>query len=91
MPGTFKAYMQSIEARSGKAPEDFWELAAQKGFIKQGKITVKHAELLKWLKLEMGLGHVHANVIITYLRLRTDDPQLTETIKKWALKTGYKK
>lgn len=89
MPGTFKAYMKSIQARTGKTPEDFWKMAEKKGFVKQDKITAKHAELLTWLKTDIGLGHVHANMIITYLRLRTNDPRLTTTMKEWAYRTGY--
>jgi len=46
MPGTFKAYMKSIQAKTGKTPEDFLKLANEKNFVKQGKITVKHADLL---------------------------------------------
>jgi hypothetical protein len=89
MPGTFQAYMKSIQAETDKTPEDFWKLANEKNFVQQGKITVKHADLLAWLKSDIGLGHVHANMIITYLRLRTNDSQLTAAIKEWAYRTGY--
>ncbi len=89
MPGTFKAYMESIQTKTGKTPEDFWELANEKGYVKQGKITGKHADLLAWLKSDLGLGHVHANMMITYLRLLTNDPQLASTTKEWAYSTGY--
>ena len=89
MPGTYTAYMKNIRAKTGKTPDDFWKLATEKGFIKKSKITAKHAELLAWLKADIGLGHVHANMIILYLRLRARDPQITETMKQWAYKTGY--
>ena len=89
MPGSYTAYMKNIQAKTGKTPDDFFTAAGQKGFIRDGKITAKHAEMLGWLKQEIGLGHVHANMVILYLRLRTKDPQLTETIKEWAYKTGY--
>jgi hypothetical protein len=89
MPGAFKAYMESIQTKTGKTPEDFWRLANNKGFVKQQRITTKHAELLAWLKSDIGLGHVHANMIITYLRLRTNDSRLTPTMKNGAYATGY--
>jgi hypothetical protein len=89
MPGSYTAYMKSIQAKTGKTPDDFYRMAEAKGFIRDGKITAKHAELLAWLKKDTGLGHVHANMIIVYLRLRTKDPQLTEGMKEWAYNTGY--
>jgi hypothetical protein len=44
---TYKAYMQNIEVKTGKSAEDFWNMANEKGFIKEGKIVASHAELLK--------------------------------------------
>jgi hypothetical protein len=89
MPGSYAAYMKSIQAKTGKTPDDFYRMAEENGFIRDGKINAKHAELLAWLKQDTGLGHVHANMIIVYLRLRTKDPQLTEGMKMWACTTGY--
>jgi hypothetical protein len=86
---TYKAYMQNIEAKTGKSPDDFWELANKMGFIREGKIIATHSQLLKWLKSEVALGHVHANFIIMYLRLRTNDPKVSEKMKNWAYSTGY--
>jgi hypothetical protein len=87
---TFKAYMNNIQAKTGKTPEDFSKLANEKGFIKQGKIVAKYSDLLKWLKSDIGLGHVHASFIIMYLRLRTDDLKISDKMKEWAFSTGYK-
>ena len=90
MPGTFKAYASSINTKSGKSLEDYYNFAKKKRFVRGGKIVAKHGEMLAWLKSKgIGLGHVHANMVITYLRLRTDDPQLTPGMKKWAYQTGY--
>ena len=89
MPGSFRAFMQSIEDKSGKTREDFWKLANEKGFIEQGRLIARHADLMAWLKSDIGLGHVHANMMITYLRLRTNDPKLTAATKEWAYQTGY--
>jgi uncharacterized protein DUF4287 len=91
MPGTFKAYAENIRTRSGKSLEDYWTLANKKGFIKSGRVVAKHSEMLAWLKSKgIGLGHVHANMVILYFRLRVDDPQLTPGMKKWAYETGYR-
>ena len=67
---TFKGYMENIQAKTCKTQEDFWKLAIKKRFVKRDKIVAKHADLLAWLESEIGLGHVHANFIILYLRLR---------------------
>jgi hypothetical protein len=87
---TYRAYMQNIEAKTGKTSEDLWTLANKMGFVKEGKIVATHAHLLKWLKSDIGLGHVQANFIIAYLRLRTNDPKVSEKMKKWAYETGYR-
>jgi hypothetical protein len=86
---TFKAYMQNIEAKTGKTQEDFWTIANEKGYIANGKIVAPHRQLLEWLKSDVGLGHVHANMVIVYFRLRTKDPKLSEKMKTWAYSTGY--
>jgi Domain of unknown function (DUF4287) len=72
---TFKAYLDNIQAKTGKSPDEFFALARKKGFIQDGKIVAKHAELLSWLKSGVGLGHGHANAMILYLRIRTKDPE----------------
>ncbi len=81
--------MTNIEKKTGKSAEEFWKMANNKGFIKGGRIVVSHAQMLQWLKTEVGLSHVYANFIIQYFRLRTNDPKLTENTKEWAYKTGY--
>jgi hypothetical protein len=86
---TFRAYMNNIQAKSGKSPQDFWELANKLGFIRNDKIVATHAQLLTWLKSDVGLGHVHANMVILYLRLRTKDPRVSVKMKDWAYSTGY--
>ncbi|HZW55341.1 MAG TPA: DUF4287 domain-containing protein [Nitrososphaerales archaeon] len=58
---TYKAYIDNIQAKTGKTPEDFRKVAKEKGLVKYG-------ELLKWLKTECGLGHGHANAIILYIQ-----------------------
>jgi len=86
---TFKAYMHNVENKTGKSKDDFFRMANELGFIKEGKIVAAHAQLLKWLKLDIGLGHVHANFVISYLRLRTNDPKVSQQMREWANSTGY--
>jgi hypothetical protein len=86
---TYKAYMRNIEAKTGKNPQDFWILSNKLGLVKEEKIAVTRSKLLEWLKSDIGLGHVHANTVILYLRLRTNDPKLSDKMKKWAFSTGY--
>lgn len=58
---TYKAYIDNIYAKTGKTPEDYRKMAREKGLE-------KHADLLRWLKADCGLGHGHANAIILYIR-----------------------
>jgi len=88
---TFKAYARNIEAKSGKTPEYFWKLAMKKGFVKRGHTVAKHSEMLAWLKSEVGLGHVHANFIIRFQRLRANEPKVSAQARRWALTSGFQK
>lgn len=58
---TYKAYIDNIQAKTGKTPEDYLAMAREKGLVRYG-------ELLKWLKTDCGLGHGHANAIILYVQ-----------------------
>ena len=58
---TYKAYIDNIQKKTGKTPEDFRRMAEQKGLM-------NHAELLAWLKNGCGLGHGYANAIILHIR-----------------------
>jgi|SRR6267143_3527197 len=80
---TFKGYMDSIQIKTGKTAQDFWKLASKKGFVRRAKVVSKHSEILAWLKSkEIGLGHVHANFIILYLRVRANDPEFSTQSRK---------
>jgi hypothetical protein len=57
---TYQAYLDTIKAKTGKTPEDFRLLAAQKGLV-------TYPEIMAWLKSDFGLGHGHANVIAQLL------------------------
>jgi hypothetical protein len=67
---TFKAYLDNIEAKTGKSPTDFKRLALKKGYISNGKLRtdVKAGEVVAWLKQEFQLGHGHAMAIVALLK-----------------------
>ena len=86
---SFKAYAKNIEEKTGKNIKEYYLLAQQKGFIVDDKIVASHAQMLNWLKNDMKLSHVYANFIITYFKLSTHDPKVTQQTKNWANETGY--
>jgi uncharacterized protein DUF4287/uncharacterized protein DUF5655 len=53
---SFQAYLDAVEAKTGKRPADFAKLASQKGLT-------RHGELVAWLKSDFALGHGHATAI----------------------------
>lgn len=59
---TFKAYMDNIEAKTGKSPKEFRGLADARGFTEKGRLKpgVKAGQVTDWLKAEFGLGQGHA-------------------------------
>jgi hypothetical protein len=62
---TFQSYLDNIKAKTGKTPDDFRALAAEKGLV-------KNSEIVNWLKTDFGLGHGHANAI-AHLIMNTDE------------------
>lgn len=48
---SFQAYLDNIEAKTGKTPDDFKKLAEEKGFMMDGKLnpTTKATEITNWL------------------------------------------
>jgi hypothetical protein len=69
---SFQAYIDNIQAKTGKTPEDFVRLAEEKGFISDGSMTVKATEIVNWLKADFDLGHGHANAIYAHFKGKRD-------------------
>jgi hypothetical protein len=67
---SFQAYLENIKAKTGKGPEDFRQLAAEKGFTEGNTIKdgVKAGAIVQWLKEDFGLGHGHAMAIYALLK-----------------------
>jgi len=62
---SFQAYLDNIQTRTGKGPEDFKKLVDKKGFTKNGKLVdgVKAGAIVQWLKQDFELGHGHSMAI----------------------------
>lgn len=76
---SFQAYLNNIEAKTGKTPADFKALAEKKGFIENGALhpKIKATEITNWLKEEFELGHGHAMAIYASFKGKTEYRSVT--------------
>lgn len=67
---SFQAYLDNIEAKTGKNPDDFRRLAAAKSYTESGtlRVGVKVGVIVAWLKEDFELGHGHAMAIVALLK-----------------------
>ena len=67
---SFQAYLNNIQAKTGKGPADFRQMAEEKNFTSSGilKDVVKAGDIIKWLKEDLDLGHGHAMAIYALLK-----------------------
>ena len=67
---SFQGYLNTIKEKTGKGPDDFRHLAAEKGITQNGEIAagVKAGDIVKWLKDDFDLGHGHAVAIYALLK-----------------------
>lgn len=61
---SFQAYLDNIEAKTGKTPQEFIDGATSKGF---GKDT-KAGEIVQWLADDYGLGRGHAMALVHVIK-----------------------
>ena len=61
---SFQAYLDNIETKTGKTPNDFIVLATEKGF---GPDT-KAGEIVAWLKQDFELGHGHCMALVHVIK-----------------------
>ncbi len=61
---SFQAYLDNIETKTGKTPNEFIALAKDKGF---GPDT-KTSEIVSWLKVDFELGHGHAMAMVHVIK-----------------------
>ncbi len=67
---SFQGYLKTIKEKTGRGPEDFKQLAEQKGFTQSGELkpTTKAGDIVKWLKEDFDLGHGHSMAIFALLK-----------------------
>lgn len=67
---SFQAYLDNIQAKTGKSPDDLRRLAAAKGYTENGKLRagIKAGVIVAWLKEDFELGHGHAMAIFALLK-----------------------
>ena len=67
---SFQTYLDNIQAKTGKSPDDLIHLATEKGFLENGilKPEIKAGEIVQWLKDEFDLGHGHAMAIYAFFK-----------------------
>jgi len=70
---SFQAYLDNIQAKTGKSPGDLRAMATEKGFLVQGQIAdgVKATQITDWLKADLGLGHGHAMAVYALFKGKT--------------------
>jgi hypothetical protein len=61
---SFQAYLDNIEMKTGKTPNEFIALAKSKGF----NADTKTGEIVAWLKEEYELGHGHAMALAQVIK-----------------------
>ncbi len=62
---SFQAYLDNIEAKTGKTPNDFIALAKEKGFDDH---ATKSGVIVAWLKEDFELGHGHAMALVHVIK-----------------------
>ena len=68
---TFQAYIDTIQAKTGKTPEEFLRLARAKGLLEPG---VKTTQIVNWLKDDFDLGRGHAMALVLTFKSATRPP-----------------
>ncbi len=59
------SYFPSVEKKYGQPIEHWLNLVGQ-------RTSMKHMEIVNWLKTEHGIGHGHANAIVAFRLAKTE-------------------
>ena len=71
---SFQAYLDNIQSKTGKSPDDLKQLAEAKGFLENGKLKegVKAGQIVAWLKEDFELGHGHCMAIFALFKGKSE-------------------
>lgn len=61
---SFQAYLDNIETKTGKTPNEFIALAKDRGF----GVDTKAGEIVSWLKEDYDLGRGHAMALVHVIK-----------------------
>ena len=66
---SFQAYLDTVQAKTGKTPDDFRRMARERGLAENDALLsgVKATQVTDWLKADFGLGHGHAMAVYAML------------------------
>jgi hypothetical protein len=62
---TFQEYLDTIKAKTGMDPEDFQNIAAEKGLLEG---DIKAGPIQRWLKDDYDLGPGHSMALVSVFR-----------------------
>jgi len=61
---SFQAYLDAVEDKTGKTPQELIDLAAERGY---GADT-KAGEIVEWFKTDFGVGRGHAMAMVHVIK-----------------------
>lgn len=67
---SFQAYLDNVEAKTGKSAEELKAIGIEKGLAVENGLApgVKATAIVDWLKNEFDLGHGHAMSIVAGIK-----------------------
>lgn len=71
---SFQAYLDNVEAKTGKSAEALRALAVEHGLADADGLAsgVKAGAIVDWLKRDFDLGHGHAMSIVAFIKGKRD-------------------
>ncbi|AQA00075.1 hypothetical protein BWQ93_17540 [Sphingopyxis sp. QXT-31] len=67
---SFQAYMDNVEAKTGRSPDALKAIAIEKGLADDQGLApgVKAGAIIDWLKADYDLGHGHAMSLVAWIK-----------------------